>query len=164
MKRILTSLAMCAATLAPPLAFGTSESSNFQVTVTLSSRCAATNSNTLTADFGTYVAFQTTPIATNIIDLTFTCTRGFAPASVAFDTLAGTADGGGVFPNVNLNYDLNIGPVTVTQGTNATATDIGTATTRTYPVSGYMAPGQAGNCAVASCGPDSMTRTLILTF
>ena len=165
MKRIFMAVTACIALLAPSFAFSqTSESSNFQVTVNLSSRCAATNSNALTADFGTYVAFQTTPVATNVIDLNFTCTRGFAPASVAFDTVGGAANGNGVFPNVNLNYSLNIGAVRVTQGTDATATDIGTATTRTYPVSGYMQAGQAGNCATATCGPDSVTRTLILTF
>ena len=145
-----------------PWVHAATTSSNFTVQVTLTSQCAATNSGTTTVSFGTYTAFQATAQGSNTVNLTFQCTRGFAPVSVAFDTVNGTAAGAGVL--TGLQYTLTAGAPTLVAGTAATTASIGTADVRTYGVSGSMLPGQAGTCAASSCGPATHTRTLIVTF
>jgi hypothetical protein len=145
-----------------PFADAATTSSNFTVSVTLSSQCAATNSGTTTVSFGTYTAFQGAAQGSNSVNLTFQCTRGFAPVSVAFDTVNGTAAGVGVLQG--LQYTLTAAAPTLAAGTAATTATIGTGDIRTYAVSGSMPANQAGTCATSSCGPTTHTRTLIVTF
>jgi hypothetical protein len=145
-----------------PFADAATTSSNFTVQVTLSSQCAATNSGTTTVSFGTYTAFQGAAQGSNSVNLTFQCTRGFAPVSVAFDVVNGTAAGVGVL--AGLQYTLTAAPPTLTAGTAATTATIGTGDIRTYAVSGSMPANQAGTCGASSCGPLTHTRTLIVTF
>ncbi|HEX4331194.1 MAG TPA: hypothetical protein VH040_03575 [Usitatibacter sp.] len=145
-----------------PFVHAATTSSNFTVQVTLSSQCAATNSGTTTVSFGTYTAFQGTAQGSNSVNLTFQCTRGFAPVSVAFDTVNGTATGVGVLSG--LQYTLTAAAPTLVAGTAATTATIGTGDVRTYAVSGSMPALQAGTCATSTCGPATHTRTLIVTF
>jgi hypothetical protein len=137
-------------------------SNNFNVSVTLSSQCQATNSGTQTVGFGTYTAFQGSAINPAAINLTFQCTRGFPPVSVAFDVVNGTAAGVGVLQG--LQYTLTAGAPSTVAGTNATTGTIGTGDAVTYAISGTMPANQAGTCATGSCGPTSHVRTLIVTF
>jgi hypothetical protein len=162
MKRILAAAMAVGALAVIPTAQAATTSNNFNVSTTLTSQCAATNSGTTTVDFGTYVAFQATPQAGSPVNLTFQCTRGFAPTSVAFDTVNGTAAGVGVL--VGLQYTLSAGAPGTVAGAPATVTSIGTGDAVTYAVSGTMPPLQAGTCVTASCGPTSVVRTLIVTF
>ncbi|HLX24891.1 MAG TPA: hypothetical protein VKR38_16200 [Usitatibacter sp.] len=145
-----------------PAAQAATTSNNFNVSVTLTSQCAATNSGTTTVSFGTYTAFQATAATSNSVNLTFQCTRGFSPVSAAFDIVNGTAAGVGVVQG--LQYTLTAGAPTTTAGTAATTATIGTGDIKTYAVSGTMPAGQAGQCAAASCGPTTQLRTLIVTF
>jgi spore coat protein U-like protein len=161
-KRVLTAAAVAAAFAMVPTAQAATTPNNFNVSTTLTSQCAATNSGTTTVDFGTYVAFQVAPQASTSVNLQFQCTRGFAPTSVAFDVVNGTAAGVGVL--AGLQYTLSAGAPGTVAGTPATTATIGTGDAVTYAVSGTMPPGQAGTCATASCGPTSHVRTLIVTF
>lgn len=135
---------------------------NFNVSTSLSSQCSATNSGSTTVDFGTYTAFQVAALPSTSVNLQFQCTRGFAPTSVAFDTVNGTAAGVGVL--VGLQYTLTAGAPSTVAGTAATTSTIGTGDAVTYAVSGSMPGNQAGACATATCGPTSHVRTLIVTF
>ena len=135
---------------------------NFTVSVTLASRCVATNSGTATLDFGTYTAFQgsaQTPAAP--VSLTFDCTRGLAPVSVAFDTVNGTSAGVGVL--AGLQYSLSASAASIVAGTAASTSSIGTADGVTYSINGSMPANQAGTCGTASCAA-SHTRTLVVTY
>ena len=134
----------------------------FTVSVNLQSKCIATNASAPTLDFGTYTAFQgsaATPATP--VTLTFDCTRGLAPASVAFDTTNGTAAGVGVL--VGLQYGLTATANVTTAGTAASTTTIGTADGVSYSISGSMPANQAGTCGAANCA-GSHTRTLIVTY
>lgn len=144
-------------------AWAASIDNQFKVSVSLSSQCKAVSSGTKTLDFGTYTAFQADPITSAGITIQFECTRGFAPSSVDFDVVNGTAIGGGVL--AGLNYDLEASAAVVTAGTSATsaAASIGTADIRTYTVTGTIAADQAGAGTTATA-PASHTRTLIVTY
>jgi hypothetical protein len=145
-----------------PGAQAATTSNNFNVTVTLTSQCAATNSGTTTVAFGTYTAFQAAALPGSAVNLTFQCTRGFPPVSVAFDVVNGTAAGVGVVQG--LQYTLTAAAPTTVAGAAATTASIGTGDAVTYAVTGTMPAGQAGTCATASCGPTTQLRTLIVTF
>jgi len=145
-----------------PGAEAATTSNNFNVTVTLTSQCAATNSGTTTVAFGTYTAFQAAAQPGSAVNLTFQCTRGFPPVSVAFDVVNGTAAGVGVIQG--LQYTLTAAAPTTVAGTAATTATIGTGDIKTYAVTGTMPAGQAGTCATPSCGPTTQVRTLIVTF
>lgn len=162
MKRVLTVAAVAAAFAMVPAAQAATTNNNFNVSTTLTSQCAATNSGTTTVDFGTYVAFQVAAQPSTSVNLTFQCTRGFAPTSVAFDVVNGTAAGVGVL--AGLQYTLTAGAPGTVAGIVATTATIGTGDAVTYAVSGTMPAAQAGTCATASCGPTSHVRTLIVTF
>jgi uncharacterized protein YaiE (UPF0345 family) len=145
-----------------PGAEAATTSNNFNVTVTLTSQCAATNSGTTTVAFGTYIAFQAAAQPGSAVNLTFQCTRGFSPVSAAFDVVNGTAAGVGVIQG--LQYTLSAAAPTSVAGTAATTATIGTGDIKTYAVTGTMPGGQAGTCAASSCGPTTVVRTLIVTF
>jgi hypothetical protein len=162
MKKILATAVVAALSAMIPAVQAATTNNNFNVSTSLSSQCAATNSGTTTVDFGTYTAFQVGAQAGTPVNLTFQCTRGFAPTSVAFDVVNGTAAGVGVL--VGLQYTLSAGAPGTVAGTAATTASIGTGDVVTYAVSGSMPAGQAGACATASCGPTSHVRTLIVTF
>ncbi|MFZ3322097.1 MAG: hypothetical protein WA190_06965 [Usitatibacter sp.] len=163
MKKALRAAAAAAALgLLLPAAQAATTSNNFNVTVTLTSQCAATNSGGTTVAFGTYTAFQAAAATGTAVNLTFQCTRGFSPVSAAFDTVNGTAAGVGVIQG--LQYTLTAAAPTSAAGTAATTATIGTGDIKTYAISGTMPGLQAGTCATASCGPTTVVRTLIVTF
>jgi hypothetical protein len=165
MKRVLTAAAVATAfAIVPNALAATSASNNFNVTTTLTSQCTATNSGSQTVDFGTYIAFQGTAQTGTPVNLLFQCTRNFTPASVAFDTLAGTAAGVGVI--TGLQYTLTAASATISSGTAASTAPggIGTGDVRTYAITGTMPAGQAGDCAGGTCTPAAVIRTLIVTF
>ncbi|HEX4331193.1 MAG TPA: spore coat protein U domain-containing protein [Usitatibacter sp.] len=160
MKRILIAAAILGAAALP--AQSATTSNNFNVSTSLTSQCQATNSGSQTVDFGTYTAFQPGPQAGTSVNLLFQCTRGFAPTTVAFDVVNGTAAGAGVL--VGLQYTLSAGAASSVAGTAATTATIGTGDAVTYAVTGSMPALQAGACATSACGPTSHVRTLIVTF
>jgi spore coat protein U-like protein len=162
MKKILATAVVAAISAMIPVAQAATTNNNFNVSVTLTSQCAATNSGTTTVAFGTYTAFQAAAQPGSAVNLTFQCTRGFAPTSVAFDTVLGTAAGVGVLQG--LQYTLSAGAPGTVAGTPATVATTGSGDVVTYAVSGTMPAGQAGSCATASCGPIAQLRTLIVTF
>ena len=162
MKKVLATAVVAALSAMIPAAQAATTNNNFNVSVTLTSQCAATNSGTTTVGFGTYTAFQAAAQPGSAVNLTFQCTRGFAPTSVAFDVVNGTAAGVGVLQG--LQYTLSAGAPGTVAGTAATTATIGTGDAVTYAVTGTMLAGQAGTCAVSSCGPTSHVRTLIVTF
>lgn len=162
MRKILTGAVVAAFAAMVPAAQAATTSNNFNVSVSLTSVCEATNSGTQTVDFGTYTAFQVAAQPSTSVNLTFRCTRGFAPTSVAFDTVNGLATGEGVLQG--LQYTLTAGAPSTVAGTAATTASIGTGDAVTYAVSGSMPASQAGTCATASCGPTSHVRTLIVTY
>ncbi len=161
MNKLLAALIASGALLATaiPAANAATTTNDFDVSVTLSSQCEATNDATTTVDFGTYAAFQPGAATGTPVNLTFDCTRGFSPSSVAFDTVNGNAAGVGVLQG--LQYTLSAGAPTTVAGTAATTATIGTADVKTYNITGNMPAGQAGTGAG---GPSSHTRTLIVTF
>jgi hypothetical protein len=162
MNKILATAVIAAIATISSVANAATASNSFNVGVTLTSQCSATNSGTTTVSFGTYVAFQAGAQTSNSVNLGFQCTRGFAPTSVAFDTVNGTAAGVGLL--AGLQYTLSAGAATTVAGTAATTASIGTGDAVTYAVSGSMPANQAGTCATASCGPTTHVRTLIVTF
>jgi hypothetical protein len=157
MKKILATAILAA--LFIPAAHAVNVTNNFTVAVNLSSQCRASNNNTQTIDFGTYTAFVGPSVAAPTAALTFDCTRGFAPTSVAFDTTNGLATGEGVL--AGLQYGLSAAAAVVTNGNAATTASIGTADSRSYTVTGSMAAGQAGTGAG---GAASHIRQLIVTY
>ena len=159
LRPIVAAIALLSAATAADAA---TVNNNFTVSVTLASRCVATNSGAATLDFGTYTAFQgsaQTPAAP--VSLTFDCTRGLAPVSVAFDVVNGTAAGVGVL--AGLQYSLSASSATIVAGTAASTATIGTADAVSYSVNGSMPANQAGTCGTATCAA-SHTRTLIVTY
>ena len=159
MKKLLSIVAAAAFSFLVPTAQAQTASNDFNVTVNLSSQCRASNSGTQTVDFGTYTAFQAGNQGSTTANLVFECTRGFAPTTVAFDTVNGTAAGVGVL--AGLQYTLTTAAAVVTAGTPATTGTIGSGDARQYAVSGTMPAGQAGT---APSGAASHVRTLILTY
>jgi hypothetical protein len=141
-----------------PLVQAASADNTFEVSVSLTSACEATNDDTQTVNFGNYSAFQGTAQSSNSVSLSFRCTRGYTPVSVAFDGGSGT----GVLQG--LHYALTAAAPTTETGSSATADSIGSADIITYVVSGTMPANQAGACALASCGPASQVRTLMITY
>lgn len=142
----------------------------FDVTVTLTSKCELTTVGTPALAFGTYESFAASASTATPVTLAFRCTRGLVTApTVAFDTGAGTssttaatATGEGVISG--LRYTMAVGAATVVAGNApvvATLGDIGTASTRTYQITGNMPAGQAGT---ASSGIQTQARTLIVTY
>ncbi len=148
---------------------GQTVTSNFDVSVTLASRCKATNSGSTTVAFGTYTAFQASAKTATPALVTFDCTRGLAPVSFSFDTTNGTSAGEGVL--AGLNYMLNTSAASVA-GTAATAgaSANGTADVFTVTIGGSMPANQSGQCgtisptqATAATCDSSPSHTRILT-
>jgi len=149
-----------------PAANAANVSGNFNVTVTLTSICTMATVGDLA--FGTYTAFQTSAKTATNTTATLTCTRGLTGVTAAFDTAAPgstaaaaatNAVGAGVISG--LQYDILATAGSVTSGTAATASSIGTADSRPYIISGSMPADQAG---ATSTGAQSQARTLIITY
>jgi hypothetical protein len=134
---------------------------NFNVKVTLTAKCEATNSGSAEIQFGTYIAFQTAAktavAATNAP--TFRCTRNLAITNAAF-----TGGLTGVIPDANLQYTLSapVGTKTTT-GASADTAQIGTADVWTYNFAGSMPAGQAGN-VLGNAVEKVDVRELVITF
>ncbi len=140
---------------------GQTANANFNVKVTLTAKCEATNSGSAEIQFGTYIAFQavakTTIAATNAP--TFRCTRNLAITNAAF-----TGGLTGVIPDVNLQYTLSAPTGTkTTTGAAADTAQIGTADVWTYNFSGSMPAGQAGN-VLGNAVEKVDIRELVITF
>lgn len=131
----------------------------FTVEVTLAGVCEALNSGSQTVDFGSYTAFQSTDQNSSEIELVFRCTRGLTPVAAVFDGGAGA----GVLQGLNYALTASAVPV-IAAGDEATADSIGSADTVAYRVTGTIPANQAGTCALATCGPITQTRTLVLTY
>lgn len=123
---------------------GGSEGSQFTVTANLLATCQATNSGTQTIDFGDVAAFGAAP-ADDTVNLTFKCSLGLSPTA--------TIDAGDDTVN-GLTYTLTVGTRVDTPGTAATGN------TFSFPVTGSMAGGQAGDQADSN----TATRTLTIAF
>jgi spore coat protein U-like protein len=138
---------------------------NFNVTATLTSVCTVAAIGDLA--FGTYTAFQGSALAATNTTATLTCTRGLTGVTVNFDTGTNASDAGagvgasGAGVVAGLNYTVVATAGTVTAGTVATTTSIGTADSRPYTLSGSMPAGQAGT---ASAGVQTQVRTLTITY
>jgi spore coat protein U-like protein len=140
---------------------------NFNVTVTLTSKCTMGSVGDLA--FGTYTAFQVGTQTATPITATLSCTRGLLAAGItaAFDTLAvgstaaATATNGvGAGVIAGLEYNITATPGVVVAGTAATASSIGTADTRPFTISGTMPAAQAGDATLVS----TQIRTLTITY
>jgi hypothetical protein len=177
MKRFLISAVAAASLTAALVPAAHAVTSDFNVSVTLSSQCKATNSGSATLQFGTYIAFQSDPLtAPSSAEVTFNCTRGLAPVSFSFDTFtttAGSNEGSGDYGVLaGLNYHLTAVGSLVTGGAAASATvgGVGGADEFKVTVGGTMAGGQAGKCAAAggtaaACDSSpSHARTLTVTY
>ena len=157
MERHLFSAVASAVLLAASVsAHAATETSNFAVSVSLTSVCAATNSGATTLDFGSYTAFGNTHTTNPTVALTFKCTRGMAVPTFSFDAALGGNNGavGG------LNYTLAAAAAVTTAGTAAAPGVAGTDAVHTVTVTGTMASGQAGDAAAAV----TQTRVLTITY
>jgi len=155
----LTAAALLSATA--PVVHAATVSSGFNATVTLSAQCIATTVGTPVIAFGTYIAFGAAvgPIAVSA-PLTFKCTNGLPPPTVAFD---GGVPGGVI---AGLVYTLTPPFLNRLNGSAATATVGAAEDTYSYTFSGSIAAGQAGQCATAaasSCAP-TVPRTIVVTY
>lgn len=140
---------------------------NFNVTVTLTSKCTMAAVGDLA--FGAYTAFQVGTQTASPVIATLSCTRGLLASGVtaAFDTLAvgstaaATATNGiGAGVLAGLEYNITATPGVVVAGTAATASSIGTADSRPFTISGTMPPAQAGDASMVS----TQIRTLTITY
>ena len=162
--RGLTAVALFAGMM--PAAQAQTATGNFDVTVTLISACQLPVTIGDLA-FGTYTAFQTTALVATPVTATFSCTRGLTGITANFDTAvdataaaaATNAVGAGVI--AGLQYDILATPQAPGVGTAATPSNIGTATTYPFQITGTMPLGQAGT---KSTGVQTQTRTLTINF
>ena len=152
-----------------PLAQAQAVSDPFNVTVTLTSACKKV-STTNDLAFGTYTAFQTTPIniAAGGPQIDFECTRGLTGITAVFDstanktgtnTAAASPTGAGVIQG--LQYTMTATQSNVGTPTAASATGIGTGQTVRFDVTGNMVADQAGD---PTDGASPQVRTLTLNF
>jgi len=148
-----------------PVAQAQTVSGNFNVTVTLTSACTVGAIGDLA--FGTYTAFgaaiNATPVTAN-----FSCTRGLTGITANFDSTAPDSTAAAASTNAvgagviqGLQYDITATPQTVTAGTAATASSIGTADTVPFQITGTIAANQAGD-PTQNASPQ--LRTLTINF
>lgn len=172
MRKLLTLIAAAStlAAIAPLPAGAATVSSNFNVTVNLSSVCSVKTAASPVSF--TYTAFSTSAVSAAQQSVVIQCTRGFSTVpTVGLDTgtdaTAGTAGQGttGVGVVSGLQYSLTVGAGSKsTTGQAASTSSIGTADEYTYTIDGSMPAGQAGTCTTASCNPVTQVRTLTLTY
>jgi spore coat protein U-like protein len=156
-----------------PVAQAATVAGNFNVTVTLTSRCTIATISDLA--FGTYTAFQVGVQTATPVTATLSCTRGLLPAGItaAFDTVAAgstaaptatNAVGSGVL--AGLLYNITATPGSVVAGSAAVAGplgvggSIGTSDSRPFTISGTMPGAQAGDASAAA----TQVRTLTITY
>ena len=130
----------------------------FNVDVTLTSQCRINTAYTTQTVQFAYTAFGAGVNSTNTPEVSFECTRNFAPTSVAFDGTNGTTAGVGVVGG--LQYALTATAQTTTAGAVATTSSIGSADIVRYQISGTMAGNQAGDATASA----SIGRQLIISF
>ena len=159
MKKLLIPAALAAALALPvsALAATSTAQQTFNVTVTLTAVCSATNASTPAIAFGTYTAFGA---AINNVavspGLTFQCTRGLPTPTAAFDN---TNTAGGVVAGLQYTLSTPSGSKTTT-GNTASASSTGSADVYTYTFNGSIAGGQAGD----STAPTTDVRQLIISY
>ena len=135
------------------------------VTVTLAARCQLAAVGSTTMGFGTYTAFTTSPLTSNAVNYTLSCTRNFGTPVVTFDVLgsggaSGAADGSGVVGGLRYTIATTIGTVTAGGAATATPSFGGSADTRNIGLLGTMAAGQVGDATA----PTSQARVVTVTY
>jgi spore coat protein U-like protein len=165
MRKLLTGLFTCLM-LANVNAHAATTSGNFNVTVTLTAACTIASISDLA--FGTYTAFQGSALNATPTTATLTCSRGLTGVTANFDTVATGATAAAAATNAvgagiigGLQYDITATPGTVTTGTEATASSIGTADSRPYSITGSMPANQAGT---TPGGAKTQQRTLTINY
>lgn len=146
MKKLIlvTALGLAAASMS---AFGATATSNFDVTINLTSACTIVSAPT--AAF-TYTSFQGTA-ATFSSSFNVKCTNTLPITSIALDSTSLTDAA------TNLAYTLAL----------SGAPTVGTGINQSVSINGSMASGQAGTCATATCtnaASANKTRTITITY
>ena len=167
-RKYLLSVAFAVTMLASlaPGARAATATGNFNVTVTLTSVCTMAAITPLA--FGTYTAFQAGIQTATPTTATLTCTRGLTGVTANFDTAAPNSTAAAANTNAvgagviqGLQYDIVATAGSVTAGTAATASSIGTGDSRPYTISGTMPAAQAGDPAG---NPSPQQRTLTVNY
>jgi spore coat protein U-like protein len=139
---------------------------NFNVTVSLTSVCTMAAIGDLA--FGTYTAFQGSAKTATPTTATLTCTRGLTGVTANFDSTAPGSTAAAAATNAvgagvvqGLQYDILATAGSVTAGTAATASSIGTGDTRPYSITGNMPANQAGD---PTQNATPQVRTLMVNY
>lgn len=139
---------------------------NFNVVLTLTSKCEINSTNTGAAVISdlsmSYTSFQTTA-AQGSTNFNVRCTNNL-PYSIGLNNTTTVLDDA-----VDLNYTLNLSSsATYASGTNGTLASLtGNGGNQTYYVHGTVAANQAGNCTAASCTnalASNRGRTVTITY
>ncbi len=152
MKRLIAA-SMVAAALASGHAQAGNTTSNFDVTVNLTSGCSI---GAITAVAFNYTAFQAAAQASTGGGFNVSCTSGLSYNFGLVSGAGGAAPGAAsISPTtLGLNYTLNIpagGPF------------LGNGGAQGYTITGSMAGSQGGTCAGASCSA-TVQHTLVVNF
>lgn len=139
---------------------------NFDVTVTLTSKCQVKGTPAPVVAFGAYTAFGAAP-APATASIVFECTRGLAAPTAAFDVVNGTSSASGAAPTgegvvAGLKYTLSAaGSQTLAGAAPVAGGAAGSAQEFTWVVTGNMAGGQAGT---DTAGAATQQRTLTISY
>jgi hypothetical protein len=154
MKKIALVAAMAAALISSLTAHAATEVGNFNVNITLTSKCLLTTSAATTDINFDYTSFQATnQAATSGGSFGLQCTTGLTPTSFALDATTVTDQ------QTQLQYTLTL-----------PAPLAGTGAVQTYTITGNMASGQSGTCATGPATPctngtsTNKQRTLTITY
>jgi hypothetical protein len=158
MKKLALIAAMGLMGMGSAMAQATSASAGFQVAVTLISQCRVNTAYQSQSVNFNYTAFGGVVNSTTTPEISFECTRNFAPTGVAFDEAGGTAAGAGVVGG--LGYTLTASTATTTAGAAATSTAGAGADIVKYTISGTMLGNQSGDRTAAT----PVSRQLMISF
>lgn len=153
-KKVLVSMIaafMLVAPMVPVAQAGTIGPTNFNVTVTLTTACSATAPADVVF---AYTSFQVANQASTGGGFSVTCTNTL-PYSMSLSAASGTI--------IGLNYQLALpgqalgaaGPLPIGSGSGAV---------QALAITGQMASGQSGTCALATCTPAPNVHTLTITY
>lgn len=153
-KLLVTFLSLLGLTLALPGHAVVTAAGNFNVALTLTSKCEINSTNAAAGAVITdlamsYTSFQSVA-ATGSTSFNVRCTNSL-PYTLALDSATVTDNA------LNLVYDLSL------SASGAT----GNGTNQSFTVNGSIASGQAGSCATASCtntGATNKQRTLTVSY
>ena len=141
-KRLALAAAFAALFAGIPAAQAGTVTGNFNVTVTLTSKCQISSGP---ADVAfTYTSFQGAAATSTGGGFSVQCTNTL-PYTMSLDATSGTVSG--------LNYSLALSAASAT----------GSGVAQAYTINGTMASGQGGTCALGSCS-GSQARVLTITY